>query len=143
AIFNTKGSEFEKTATEMKRIGKLLNDSAAGLISKEAKDRTQTAVLLVARDRGRGLFNPNKKQELIDAKESKLILEALADADWGKGEESIDQLTPANAFYLLRLTDKDGWFAPRDVNQFPAAAKKWLKDNADKYRIQKFVEEKK
>jgi hypothetical protein len=142
-IFKAPNSGFEQLVPEIKRAGKLLNDPTAGLTSKEVKDRTETATLLIARYRGAGFYNPNRKQEPIDAKESKLILEALAEADWGKGEERVDRLTPAAAFTMLRLTDKDGWFEPRDLEKFPVAAKRWLADNADKYRIQKFVADEK
>jgi hypothetical protein len=138
-IFKAPNSGFDQLVPEIKRAGKLLNDSTAGLTSKDAKDRTETATLLIARYRGPDYSDPNRKQEPIDAKESKLILEALAAADWGKGEERVDRLTPAAAFSMLRLTDKDGWFEPRDLEKYPAAAKRWLADNADKYRIQRFV----
>ena len=46
-------------------------------------------------------------------------------------------------FQQLSLTEKDGWTAPKDFNAFPDAAKKWLKENAGTYRIQKFFVEKK
>jgi len=39
----------------------------------------------------------------------------------------------------LGVGEKDGWRPPTDFQQIPAAAKKWLKDNAASYRIQSFV----
>ena len=47
--------------------------------------------------------------------------------------------TPRNLFYRLNLTPQDGWTAPEDLKKFPDAAKKWLRDNADSYRIKHFV----
>ena len=51
-------------------------------------------------------------------------------------------MTPQTMFYRLGVTAADGWTQPKDFKQFPEAAKKWLTDNADKYRIQRFVREK-
>jgi hypothetical protein len=137
------GKEFEKTVEDAKRVGKLLSDPQANLTAKDAKDRFETAALLIVRYRRNGLLTPTMKEQPIDAKESKLILEALAEADWGKGETRWDALTPMNTFAALHLTPKDGWTPPQDLTKVPDAAKKWLKDNADTYRIKKFVEEKK
>jgi hypothetical protein len=52
-------------------------------------------------------------------------------------------MTPQTIFFQLGLTPKDGWTPPKDFKQLPDEAKKWLKDNADKYVIQRFVYEKK
>jgi hypothetical protein len=141
-IFNTKGSDFEKMTAEIKQVGKLLNDPIASLTSKEVKDREMTAMLLIARYRSRNFAMPNQKQEPVDAKESKLILEALAGADWGNVQQRVDRLSPVAAFGMLGLTDKDGWYVPADLEKFPAAAKLWLTNNAEKYRIQRFVNDK-
>ena len=40
---------------------------------------------------------------------------------------------------ILLLPVAAGWTQPKDFTQFPTEAKKWLKDNAGKYRIQRFV----
>jgi len=142
-IFKSPNSGFEQLVPEIKRAGKLLNDPTAGLTSKDVKDRTETATLLIARYRGPDYSDPNRKQEPIDARESKLILEALAGADWGKGEGRWDRVTPAAAFAALNLTPKDGWTPPQDFSKFPEAAKKWLRENAGTYRVKKWVEDKK
>jgi hypothetical protein len=45
----------------------------------------------------------------------------------------------------LGPTEKDGWKEPINVRELTPAAKKWLKDNVETFRIQKYVpaEEKK
>ncbi len=111
------------------------------LKAKSADDRFQTAGMLLVRYRTPQGANP--KEEKIDAKESKLILQSLADGDWSKGF-SATELTPMMVFGRLALTDKDGWKPGPFQNyekEFPEAAKKWLKDNADSYVIKRFVEE--
>jgi hypothetical protein len=137
AVVKKDNANFDKDVDEAKRCAKLLADPKAGLKSDKADDRALTAEMLVARYRlPRPGLDPGKT-EAIDAEESKLILQALADADWKP------KLGPQQAFLQLGLTDKDGWAQPKDFNDLPDAARKWLKDNAEKYRIQRFVSEKK
>jgi hypothetical protein len=142
-VFKTQDEKgFEKVAADVKRAGKFLSEPMAGLTSKEAKDRADAAMLLVVHYRSGRASGQKVKEEPIDAKESKLILEALAAADWGNGDFRCETLTPAMAFASLNLTPKDGWFQPQNLKQFPDAAKKWLKENAGTYRIMKFVPDK-
>jgi hypothetical protein len=143
AVGKQNNANFDKDVDEAKRCAKLLADPKAGLKSDKADDRALTAEMLVARYRlPRPGLDPGKT-EAIDAEESKLILQALADADWKPKLGVGFQMAPQQAFLQLGLTDKDGWTQPKDFNQLPDAAKAWLKDNADKYRIQRFVPEKK
>ena len=72
--------------------------------------------------------------EKFDAKTPTLVVKAQSDAYF-----RILELQPKmKDVYRLGLTDKDGWTPPKTGNQMDAA-KKWLKDNAGKYRIQRFV----
>jgi hypothetical protein len=137
---------FDKDLDEVKRCAKLLADPMASLKAKEAGDRTRTAEMLVARYRLPRWAAPEPKTEDVGAEESKLILQTLADADWdvkGPPGPVVRQMSPMNSFFQLGLTEKDGWKQPQDGKELQAAAKKWLKDNADKYRIQKIVPDKK
>jgi hypothetical protein len=132
---------YEKEMETVTKCAKLLADTDAGLKAKSADDRFQTAGMLLIRYRTP--LGGNPKEEKIDAKESKLILQGLADGDWSKGF-SQTELTPMMVFGRLALTDKDGWKPGPFQNyqkDFPEAAKKWLKDNADSYVIKRFVEE--
>lgn len=125
----------------VRRCGKLIADTKAGLASKEQEDRLLTVAMLVARYRvpPPGSTNP-PKLEPIDAAESKLILQTLAEMDWSKSVPNL-RVEPASLFLRLGVTAKDGFTQPKDFKELPDAAKKWLKDNADKYRIQRFVAE--
>jgi hypothetical protein len=137
-----KGGNFEKDVAEVKHCAKLLANPKAGLESKKKDERLLTAGILVAHYRTPRGGKP--KTEAIDAAQSKQILLVLAEADWAARPAGPGgfQMTPQTIFYRLGITDKDGWKAPKDFKQFPDAAKKWLTDNADKYRIQRFVREK-
>jgi hypothetical protein len=147
SLIDKKNPTYAKDLELTKRCVKLLEDPMAGLKSKEAEDRLITAGMLINRYRSRpGGPNPNPKTEPIAADESKLILHTLADADWAMKNTPGDpfgfQMMPQNLFGLLGLTDKDGWTQPKDFKDVPEAARKWLKEHADTYRIQRFVAEK-
>jgi hypothetical protein len=142
-------ADFDKNMDEVKRCVKLLADPMAALKGKNADDRTLTAEMLAARYR---IARPGAtKTEAIDAEESKQILLALADADWtppkpnGPGPIGLrmQTMTPQNTFFQLGVTPADGWTPPRDAASIPDAAKQWCKDNAEKYRIQRFVADEK
>lgn len=121
----------------LKRCGKLLKDPKAGLTSKDADDRFLTAAMLVARYRSGVPGAQAVKTEPIAADESKLILAALREADWGR--QAGDRLNPQQAFARLGLTPQDGWQQPQDFAKYQAAAKEWLAKHADTYRIQRYV----
>jgi hypothetical protein len=124
-----------------RRWGRLLRDSLAGLTATDAKERLDTATLLIARYRTPPRSIPAKdlKPTPIDAKESRLILEALAEADWSKVEPGEFRWTPWRLFALLG--PKEGW-NPQGLNQpsdLETAAKRWLKSNAMTFRINALV----
>jgi hypothetical protein len=149
AIKKANNDNFDKDVAEAKKCGKLLADSMTSLKSKQAEERFQTAAMLIERYRTQKppFVNP-PKQEPIDAVESKLILEALRDADWTPPKPPtgplprVQQLTPWTTFLRLALTPDDNWTPPTD-GKYLEAAQAWLKDNAGTYRIKKFVAEEK
>jgi hypothetical protein len=143
---------------------KLLATPEKSLKSTSAADRLLTAAMLIRKYRGPalGFFGQkapgkdDRKQEPIPAEESKLILRALAEADWSLAKEPSPSAThPANLFRRLGLTARDGWTLKQGlVNpldgragyrahlELTRAAKGWLKTHADRYRIKRFVEKK-
>lgn len=146
SVINKPGNaNFDKEMDEVKHCAKLLADPKAGLESKDKEERFLTAGMLLYHYRQRRPSNGEPKTAPIDAKLSKKILQTIADADWNAkpGRPGPFQMTSQTLFYQLNLTAKDGWTPPKDFKQFPEEAKKWLKDNADKYVIQRFVYEKK
>jgi len=124
------------------KVGRLAAKALAkpleGLKSKDAEERSTTAAVLLYRYR-----SPRQgasKTEAIPAEESKLILTALSEMDWnlqgGRVQPSAFQL-----FNMLGATPKDGWDAQKykDVQELQRAARAWLTEHADAYRIQRFV----
>jgi hypothetical protein len=135
---------FDKEVAEVKRCAKLLADPAAGLASEKADERYLTAAMLLTRYRMERPYGPRRdKTEPLDAKESRRLLEILAEADWTNRNQLTYFMTPMHLFSSLGLTENDGWKPPQDFKEVPDAAKKWLKENAANYRIRKFVQEQK
>ena len=136
-----KSPGFAGELADAKKYARLLADPMANLKAKSKDARFQTAALLLARYR---TFQPGGKQEPIAAEESKLILEAIANANWDAQPKPRPgpfqrQMTPQTTFFMLGLQAKDGWAQPRNGKEIPEAAKKWLKANAGSYRVQRFV----
>jgi hypothetical protein len=108
----------------------------AGLESKDRQERFYAAALLI--QRYRTFRGGSGKTEKVDARESRLILNALADADW----DMDGQMTPWTIFLQLGLKSEDGWeFRPRVIppGGYPKAAQNWLREHAATYRIQRIV----
>ncbi|MGE3804443.1 MAG: hypothetical protein AB7K24_07205 [Gemmataceae bacterium] len=138
-IIENKQGGFEQQVKSLKDMSKILENPEKGLESKNAEERFTAAALLVIANRG-GLRGAPRvgKEEPIDAKQSKLILLALRDADWNKPFTSL-QVTAPYLFARLNLTKADGWNPPpfKSQAEYVAAAKKWLGANADTYRIKR------
>jgi hypothetical protein len=145
-----------------RKCARLLASADKSLKSDKGEDRFLTAAMLIRKYRGPALspFEMNKKvkkpvkEEPISPEQSKLIVKALAEADWSLAKEPFaSQNHPAGLFRRLGLTAKDGWTLrqtpanPLDGRanyklhvEFTAAAKKWLKAHAATYRIKRIVE---
>jgi hypothetical protein len=136
-IDKTSNAAFASQVQELKKAGKLLANPGKGLNARSAEDRYLTAAMLITRYRttrpGMG------KLEAVPAAESKQILKALAEADWDGRTPRPFGISPQGLFNRLGATEKDGWKVPRDYNQFAGQAKQWLKDNAGKYRLQRYA----
>ena len=140
-VMEKKEPNFEQEMTLARRAAKLLEEPLAGLKSKDAEDRLMTASMLLTKYRGYRPGQNNSKLEPIGAEESKLILTAIAEGDWTRREPQ--KLSAQSVFQRLALTAKDGFNPPQFKDyqkEFPAYAQQWLKDNMDKYRVQRFAQ---
>src|SRR5207244_9780881 len=126
---------------EIKHCAQLLHDPDAGLQAKAPADRLLTAAMLIFRYRtARYAYSGKPTTASIAPDQSRRILTALAEADW-KEEEAPLELSPFSLFMRLDLRPEDGWTPAKSVPEQISAAKKWLRENAGKYRIQRFVPE--
>ena len=142
-IIDKTNPNFDDEVKQVKKLTKLLDDADKSLKSKDADERFLTAAMLVTKYRNQN-FGGNPKNEAIDADQSKAILQTLAEADFGKQYPELQGWNAVTVFYRLGVTEKDGFKLPQNAtqDQLNEAIKKWLKDNADKYRIQRLVAEK-
>jgi hypothetical protein len=134
-LFFTDHRYFELRTKILRHAAQCLAEPNEMLKSQEPRDRLLAASVLISRYRDSSV---GKKEEPIDAEQSKLLLRALRDADWGKEDKSF-RLKPQPIFEMLGLTAKDGWNAPKKPEDARSAAEDWLIDNHAKYRIQRFV----
>lgn len=142
-----KAADFDKQLTSVKKLMKAFEDPKTALKAKDAAERQFTACMLIQKYRTYPQVNtPNAKvvQEPIDAEESKLILQALSEMEWGKFDPATGTGLQ-NVWYQIGAQPKDGWTQPKVVQGqnfqqvMGAAVSKWLKENAEKYRIQRHV----
>jgi hypothetical protein len=109
---------------------------AEGLKSKDRQERLFAAALCIYRYRTYRGRPP--KTEPIGARESRLILRVLAEADWhAKG-----LISPWGLFSQLGLTKKDGWSLPargRSTEDYYKAGRDWLRKFGRTYRIRRVV----
>jgi hypothetical protein len=135
-INSDKNADFDKEVQTVKAITKVMENPQAALKAKDAEERLLAAAILI--DQYRTYRGPNFKLEPIDAEESKKILQALADSDWKTAGDFVSlRPSPARLFRSLGVTAADG-FAAAGPN-FEAAAQKWVREHAQKYRIQRIV----
>jgi hypothetical protein len=116
----------------------IMRDPKTALQSKDADERLMAAALQIGKYRKQPAFT-NNKEEPIDAEESKLILNALANAKWVT--TTFRQPNPQQLFFQLGVGPEDGWKVPMKANadEMRQAIQDWIKANAGTYRIKKFV----
>ncbi|MFQ3652037.1 MAG: hypothetical protein SNJ75_17070 [Gemmataceae bacterium] len=136
AVREKENPTFKTQVEEAKSATKLLANPLKGLNSKDADERYLTAALLITRYRR---ATPGAKLEPVPPAESKLILETLAEADWQPRNPKFYSLPATSLFGQLGVTEKDGWTPPTDFNQYATEAKKWLKANAAKFKMQRYA----
>jgi hypothetical protein len=135
AFVPSDAANFKSEVETAKVALKIGANPAAALKSKEAPERLMAATMLIEKYRAPML---KAKLEPIDADESKLIMKALAEADWTS--KNYAQTHPWQLFNRLGVTQQDGWTQPRGaIDVITKAAKEWVEKNADTYRIKKNV----
>jgi hypothetical protein len=126
------GPGLKALVDEAKGVCALLADPMKSL---KGKDRARAAALLLLRYKTTPL-GEKPGTEPVPAEESRLILSSLAEADWKGGDW---MTSPRQAFARLGLGPRDGWKVPEDAAAFDVAARKWLKENAGKYKLTRYA----
>jgi hypothetical protein len=144
----------KKEIEAVKKVTELLADPIKALKSDKADVRGEAATLLVMKYRAYPPFGGEVDQVPVGADESKLILKALAEADWKAVQKAPGATGPMQGFYQLGLTDKDGWKPPAFPPVQPGqpqpdfigiqkdAFVKWLAGPGKDYQVKKVVPKK-
>lgn len=133
---------YKDDLAQVKKTLATIADPLKALKHADAKERYFAAAVLVLRYRTSMPGNTNKS-EPVPAEESKLILQALAEADWADPEKGVP--TPYQTFTRLGLTAKDKWqpaAANPGVNVQTHTGdefKKWQAGDGAKYQVLKYV----
>jgi hypothetical protein len=135
-VVDGKEASFKADVELAKKTVTVLAEPMTSLKSKDGSERYLAASLLVTKYRTATSF-PNKEEE-IPAEESKLILEGLAAGNFEAPQVGYNPMAPRNIFYQLQPQNA-GFVQPMNFQEEPKAIKKWLEDNAGKYRVKKFV----
>jgi hypothetical protein len=136
--------EFTKNLENARRLSKVLELPVEALKAENASNRFLAATMLINRYRLNGAKASKLPEEAIDAEESKMLLKTLAEADWKDVNEAITSSMypphPYRLFLRLGVTKTDGYDPPKNVPDFRDTLRytqNWLRDNQEKYRIQR------
>ena len=133
---------FKSEIADAKKAAVIVQNPVAALKSKDSKEQLFGVQVLLNKYREvpSGVNPAALKQEPIDAEESKLILSAIAGADW-TGPSRFGTPNPIQFWGQLGLTEKDGWKQPEpfSLQTTGEAVRTWVRMHGDTYRIQRFV----
>lgn len=145
-------SKFNAILERIRRICKIAKNPRKYLESRDLEARFTAAAYLVGKYRTPPATG-SAKQVPIDAKESKLILQAILDRWDAEAKQKLTsprfvvygsttrwEIGPKLVFMGLGLTAKDR-FVPKVGVPFFQYAHRWLADNIETYRIRRFVAE--
>lgn len=137
--------EFTKNLENARRLSKVLELPLEALKADNASNRFLAATMLINRYRLHGVKASKLPEKAIDAEESKLLLKILVDADWKDVNEAISSSMypshPYRVFLQLGVTKTEGYDPPKNAPDFRETlgyTQRWLRDNQEKYRIQRF-----
>jgi len=130
--------EFAKTVEDARKLIKIVDKPAAALKADNASNRYLAVAMLIGKFRPPAVKGQPQQEEPIDPEVSKLLLRALAEADWkyDKDWSGVYPPHPYDLFQQLGVTKADGYQPPTgDMRDTLAATQKWLVDNQGKYKV--------
>lgn len=157
APLNPLDTKYKDDLAAVKQVGAVYADPVKALKAKEADDKLRAAVVLMTKY-GRwpqGFQGPGQpERKAIPAEESKLILKALADADWEKWDKQQQQpdpnmdwtMNPANVLGMMQVYPGQKGFPQFQAqpgqyySAYKAAFKDWLDGNGKDFEIQRYVQ---
>jgi len=147
APLDSKAENYESQFEQVQKAATALADPMKALKGDNPTDRFFSASALVARYRSYPESGGEVETVKVAADESRLILKAIAEADWKKSDEN--GLGAVQSFYQLGLGPASGFQPPQpkpgvDLKEtLKAAFVAWLAEGGKEYQIEKFVPKKK
>jgi hypothetical protein len=146
---DSKAADYKAQVEAVTKALATVADPMKALKAEKADDRFNAAVVLIAKHRTApiGLAERETEDVPIAADENKLILKAIAEADWKPDPKGV-RLNGFMAVYLLRIGEADGWKAPagKPGEEYSETTRKafaaWLDGPGKDYRIKKIVPKK-
>lgn len=140
---------FAKTLREVRRLKNVLDAPVEALKADNATNRFVAATMLIHRYRLSWSKERDLPEKAIDREESMLLLKTLAEGDWRDVNEAIATTKypphPYRVFLQLGVKKTDGYDPPTNGPDFRDTlryAQGWIRDNREKYRIQRFASSK-
>jgi hypothetical protein len=137
--------EFKKNIESARRLSKVLDLPLDALKAENASNRFLATTMLINRYRLNGAKASKLPEKAINAEESKLLLKTLTEAEWKDVNEAISPTMypphPYRLFLQLGVTKTEGYDPPTKAPDFRDTLRytqSWLRDNQEKYRIQRF-----
>jgi hypothetical protein len=132
--------DFRKTVDQARKLAALLKDPTAALKADNPANRYLAATMLIHAYRPYEVKGQERRETPVDAAVSKLLLKALAEADWRDDADRLDGVYPPHPYRLfqrLGVTKADGYDPPAvaDNQTTLDATLKWLRDNEGKYAV--------
>ena len=132
-----------KKLEDARKLAKILKEPVTALKADNAANRYLASAMLIRSLRPPAVKGQKRQQEPIDAAVSKLLLKALAEADWKYDAYSLSYYPPHpdRLFQQLGVSKADGYDPPAadDIRDTFAATEKWLRDNQEKYAVKRIV----
>ena len=145
-----KAADFDKQLETVKKVVRIFAEPVASLKAKDGDERRFAAGILLQKYRmvPQVINGKLAKQEDISVEQSELIMRIMAESEWGKNEMKDGvPIGVQNQFGSLGVVQGQHGFNPpnfmpgqQDYNKvYGDYVMKWIKDNTDKYRIQRWV----
>ncbi|MBY0455918.1 MAG: hypothetical protein K2V38_01125, partial [Gemmataceae bacterium] len=142
---DAKAADYKAQVEQVKKGAAVLAEPVKGLKAEKAADRFFAAHVLVTKYRTYPETGGEVEIVKVPAEESKLILAAVAEANWQPDPNAPAAPNPFQTFSQLGLTEKDGWkpamvklgedFIDKSKEAFVA----WLAGAGKDYQINKLA----
>lgn len=145
APVDAKAEDYKAQVEQAKKGAAILTDPMKALKADKADDRTFAAIVLVNKYRAYPDNAAEVENVKVGADESKLVLKALAEANWKPDPNDGNAPNAYQAFSMIGLNDKDGWkypmIKPGDdfIEKTKEAYVAWLAGAGKDYQLSKIV----